>query len=119
MGTLIFDGDCGFCTTSAGWAKRIVPGADVVPWQQLDLDRFGLTPEQADAELKYVDDNGRVSGGAEAIGRLLVSRGSVFARLGRLILLPGVRVVAAWVYKKVADNRYRLPGGTPGCKVTS
>jgi predicted DCC family thiol-disulfide oxidoreductase YuxK len=33
------------------------------------------------------------------------------------MLLPVVRVVAAWVYKLVANNRYRLPGGTPACRV--
>jgi predicted DCC family thiol-disulfide oxidoreductase YuxK len=116
-GTLIFDGDCGFCTTSAGWAKRIVPGADVVAWQLTDLERFGITPEAADAEIQYVDVDGRVSGGAAAIARLLVSRGALWGVLGRVALLPGVRAVAAWVYRWVADNRYRLPGGTPACKV--
>jgi len=116
-GTLIFDGDCGFCTTSAGWAKRIVPGADVVAWQLTDLDRFGITPEAADAEIQYVDVDGRVSGGAAAIARLLVSRGALWGVLGRFALLPGIRTVAAWVYRWVADNRYRLPGGTPACKV--
>ena len=118
-GTLIFDGDCGFCTTSAGWAKRIVPGADVVAWQLIDLDQFGITPAAADAELQYVDADGRVSGGSDAIAGLLVSRGSVWGVLGRFMLLPGVRTVAGVVYRWVAKNRHRLPGGTPACRVTS
>jgi predicted DCC family thiol-disulfide oxidoreductase YuxK len=119
VGTLIFDGDCGFCTTSAGWARRIAPGVDTVAWQLTDLDALGVSEAAARDEVQYVDDDGRVSGGAEAVARLLVFRGSVWALLGRLMLRPGVRVVAAWVYRKVADNRYRLPGGTPACKLTS
>jgi predicted DCC family thiol-disulfide oxidoreductase YuxK len=34
-------------------------------------------------------------------------------------LLPGVRRVADVVYRAVAANRYRLPGGTPACRVSS
>jgi predicted DCC family thiol-disulfide oxidoreductase YuxK len=118
-GTLVFDGDCGFCTTSAGWAGKVAPGVDIVAYQLTDLDRLGVTEEAAAAEVQYVDKDGRVSGGAAAIARLLVSRGGLFGVLGRVMLLPGIRSVAAWVYKKVADNRYRLPGGTPACRVTN
>ena len=119
MGTLIFDGDCGFCTTSAGWARRIAPGTEVVAWQLTDLDALGVSAEAAAAEVQYVDSVGRVSGGAEAIARLLLSCGVILRTLGRVMLLPGVRVVAAWVYKVVANNRYRLPGGTPACRITT
>ena len=117
MGTLIFDGDCGFCTTSAGWVRRIAPNVDTVAWQLTDLEALGVSEAAARDAVQYVDDDGHVSAGAEAIARLLVSRGSVWAVLGRLMLLPVVRVAAAWVYKKVADNRYRLPGGTPACRL--
>ncbi|NDH76279.1 MAG: DUF393 domain-containing protein, partial [Actinobacteria bacterium] len=41
---LIFDGDCGFCTTSAGWIERRLPDdVRVAPWQILDLEQYGLT----------------------------------------------------------------------------
>ena len=44
-GRLVFDGDCGFCTTSANW---LAGGGrlEVVPWQFLDLDTVGLTTSQ-------------------------------------------------------------------------
>ena len=119
MGTLIFDGDCGFCTTSAGWARRIAPGVETVAWQLTDLEALGVSEAAARDAVQYIGDDGEIRGGAAAIARLLVDRGSVWGLLGRLMSLPGVRVVSAWVYKKVADNRYRLPGGTPACKVTS
>ena len=46
---LVFDGDCAFCTTSAGViTRRLRRSPDdyaVQPWQHLDLDALGLTPE--------------------------------------------------------------------------
>jgi predicted DCC family thiol-disulfide oxidoreductase YuxK len=118
-GTLVFDGDCGFCTTSAGWARRIAPGVETVAWQLTDLDALAVSADAAAAEVQYVDAGGRVSGGATAIARLLLACGGLLGLLGRLMLMPGVRLVAAWTYKLVAANRYRLPGGTPACRITS
>ena len=43
---LVFDGDCGFCTTSARVGQRWLGLADVEPWQMIDLDELGLTDEQ-------------------------------------------------------------------------
>jgi predicted DCC family thiol-disulfide oxidoreductase YuxK len=119
VGTLVFDGDCGFCTTSAGWARRIAPGIETVAWQLADLHRLGVSQRAAADAVQFVDGDGVVSGGAAAIGRLLMSRGGLCGVLGRLSLLPGVRAVATVFYKVVAANRYRLPGGTPACRVTS
>jgi predicted DCC family thiol-disulfide oxidoreductase YuxK len=116
-GTLVFDGDCGFCTTSAGWARRLAPDATVVAWQQTDLDALGIDRAAAVAALQFVDTHGRVSGGAAAVARFLVDAGLPWSLLGRLLLLPGVRRLAAAAYGLVADNRYWLPGGTPACRL--
>ena len=56
-GVLIFDGDCGFCSTCVRIAQRILP-ADVkaVPWQRVpDLGAYGLTPDEAAASVQWVD----------------------------------------------------------------
>lgn len=45
--TLVFDGDCGFCTSSARLLERIGPDAEIVPWQRADLDRLGITAVRA------------------------------------------------------------------------
>ena len=45
--TLIYDGDCAFCTSSASWiAHRSSARIDAVPWQQFGVDGLaglGLT----------------------------------------------------------------------------
>ncbi|MFK0403356.1 hypothetical protein ACIQTT_13555 [Microbacterium sp. NPDC090225] len=41
---LVFDGDCGFCTTAVGvLEKRLARFPDAQPWQWLDLDALGLS----------------------------------------------------------------------------
>jgi hypothetical protein len=40
-----------------------------------------------------------------------------FRPVGALILLPPISWLAAGVYRLIANNRYRLPGGTPACAV--
>ena len=109
-GTLIYDGGCGFCTRSVSWARRVVPGVVAVPWQQADLGSFGISESAAAAAVQYVDAGGNVASGAEGIAWMLLSRGGPVGVLGRVMLAPGVRRVAAAIYHVVAANRHRLPG---------
>jgi predicted DCC family thiol-disulfide oxidoreductase YuxK len=116
---LVFDGDCGFCTASAGFIERRIPtDARIVAWQRLDLDALGLTREQCTEALQWVGADGRRGAGPVAVGYLL--RGStVFWRpLGLLLLVPPVRWLAWPVYRWIARHRHQLPGGTPACAVT-
>jgi predicted DCC family thiol-disulfide oxidoreductase YuxK len=115
---LVYDGDCGLCTTLAGVVERYLrPPAAVRPWQRLDLPAYGLTPEACTEALQYVDLDGRVHAGELAVARVLRASRPWFRPAGVIIALPGVRVVAGLVYRWVARNRSRLPGGTPACSV--
>jgi predicted DCC family thiol-disulfide oxidoreductase YuxK len=116
---LVFDGDCGFCTTSAGWvADRLRreghPEAHLVPWQRTDLAGLGIAETRARHEVLWVTPD-TVHGGAEAFAAWLRYRGGPYGALGTAMSWPGVRTLAAAVYRLVADNRQRLPGGTPAC----
>ncbi|MFE5795146.1 thiol-disulfide oxidoreductase DCC family protein [Streptomyces sp. NPDC056503] len=113
---LVYDGDCGFCTTSANFAERRVrPRCDIVPWQFADLGALGVTRERAEYEVLWVTPAGAVEGGARAVAKALLSAGGAWAVLGAALLLPGVRWAARRVYRLVAAHRHRLPGGTPAC----
>ncbi|TFV51720.1 DCC1-like thiol-disulfide oxidoreductase family protein [Blastococcus sp. TF02A_35] len=117
---LVFDGDCAFCSRSAGLARRMLPAdADVVPWQQVDLASAGVTAERAQREVLWVDRHGTVTGGAAAVALALRAAGGPWALLGFLLWLPPARWLAPSVYRLVAANRYRLPGGTAACRVPS
>lgn len=115
-GTLLFDGDCGFCTTAARRATRINPQATVVAWQHADLDLLGVTEADATAALQYVSQHGSASG-ADAVALFLLDAGGVYRFFGRLLRLPGVRSAARPAYRWIAAHRQRLPGGTPACAI--
>jgi predicted DCC family thiol-disulfide oxidoreductase YuxK len=112
---LIYDGDCAFCTSCARLLERIGPEAEIVAWQLTDLAELGLTKEQAAAAVQWVSIEGTVRSGHEAMAATLKSAGRIWRIIGSAILLPGVSWLAARVYRLVAANRHRLPGGTPAC----
>lgn len=127
---LVFDGDCGFCTTSIGWLEARFPGSfTAVPYQWTELEPLGLTPEECDAAVRWVGDPARPAGtsssGARAVGALLRqggrarggAAGAVARGLGVLAAVPPTSWAAAGVYTLVARNRHRLPGGTPACRM--
>jgi predicted DCC family thiol-disulfide oxidoreductase YuxK len=109
-GQIVYDADCGFCTRSARWVDE-----RPVAWQSLDLAAVGATQEQADSFAGWLE-GGRIRAlGAPAIAVALRTRGGWTRPVGWLFDLPGVRPVAAVVYRMVAANRHRLPGGTEAC----
>jgi predicted DCC family thiol-disulfide oxidoreductase YuxK len=115
---LVYDGDCGFCTSCVHLLERIGPDAEIVAWQLTDLASLGLTEEQAADAVQWVEVDGTARSGNEAIAGVLDSAGWVWRIAGRTLLLPGISWIAARAYRLIADNRYRLPGGTPACAVT-
>jgi predicted DCC family thiol-disulfide oxidoreductase YuxK len=112
---LIFDGDCAFCTRCAHVLKRIGPDAEIVAWQFADLAELGVTEQQAAEAVQWVQVDGTVRSGHEAIAATLNAAGRTWRIVGRALLLPGISSLAAGVYQLVAANRHRLPGGTPAC----
>ena len=117
---LIFDGDCGFCTTCARLLSRWVTrggSTRIAPWQRLDLDELGLTAEQCTAAVQWVDEDGHVASGHAAVAATLRAGHPVWRPVGALLVAPGFSRLAVGLYSWVAAHRYALPGGTPACRV--
>lgn len=112
---LVYDGDCAFCTSCARILERIEPDAEIVAWQFADLAELGITEEQAADAVQWIQVDGTVHSGHEAIASVLRTAGRIWKAVSRTLLLPGLSWLAAKAYRLVADNRYRLPGGTPAC----
>ncbi|MEU7486858.1 DUF393 domain-containing protein [Streptomyces sp. NPDC042319] len=113
---LVYDGDCGFCTSAVGLAERYVrPRCEVTPWQRAPLASFGVAQQRAEYEALWVTPTNAVHGGAQAVAKLLLSAGSGWAVLGAVLTLPPMRWIAHGVYRLISNNRQRLPGGTPAC----
>lgn len=116
MPTFVFDGDCAFCSTCARFIERRIPtSARVVPWQHADLGTLGLTPAECEERVQWVAPDGVVSSGSRGIGRLLVDAGSFWRPLGWSLLVPPLSWLAPPVYRLIARNRDRMPGGTAAC----
>ena len=107
-GTLVFDGDCGFCSWCAAWLTTREVSA--VPWQSLDLAAVALNEKFASEAAFWLEDDVVVDRAEGAIGRALSACGGVRGVAGRLLLIRGVRRVSAPIYQLVASNRWRFPG---------
>lgn len=119
--TLIYDGDCGFCTTAATWiaGQWVDATTQVTPWQFLTASQFreyDLTPELAQQRVYWHDDSG-LYGAERAIARALRAARQPWSFLGTVIDVRPIRWIARPVYWLVARYRHRLPGGTPACRM--
>ena len=121
---LLYDGDCAFCSSSVRFAGRWFDASrwEAVPFQFADLGALAaftggqVSGARAEREVLWITPDGRVHGGAQAAARLLLrTRRPLWSALGALATLPPFRQAAAAVYRLVAANRQRLPGGTPAC----
>jgi|GEM_PF-384096 len=118
-GILLYDGDCGFCTTTATALERRLGAVDVVvrPWQPDDEQRYGVTTAQAELEIHWVDRRGGVFGGADAVLAWWRTGHGIWPVLGRILTAPLLVQLTRWGYRIVARHRHRLPGATEACAV--
>jgi predicted DCC family thiol-disulfide oxidoreductase YuxK len=116
--TFVFDGDCAFCSMCARFVERWIPTpARVVPWQFTNLDELGLTREEAVEAVQWVAQGSPPKAGPAGIAALLKSSNLFWRPLGWLLGLRPITAAAWPVYRWVARNRHRLPGGTAACAV--
>jgi len=115
---LIYDGDCAFCQRTARWIGRRLPeGTPVVAWQDTDIAALGLDADDVTTAAYWIDDDGRRHRGHRAIARALRVAGGAWALIGVLLVVPPISWLAAGVYRLVAANRHRMPGGTEACRL--
>ena len=114
---LIYDGDCGMCDKCADYVRRHSSDqVEVVSWQSLpDLSVHGLTEDDVMLQAWWVEGGGNF-GGSEAVGKALVAIGGVHRWMGWILLHPPISWMSPAIYRWIARNRYRLPGGE-SCRI--
>ena len=118
MDVLIFDGDCGFCTTVSNYITKDTKRNVVAEaWQLVDVTKYGLTKEQTAARV-YLVSEGKIYPANRAVAKLLANKKNAFlALLGYILMVPPISWLAIPGYYLVAKYRHKLPGGTPACKL--
>jgi predicted DCC family thiol-disulfide oxidoreductase YuxK len=106
-GWLFFDAECGFCTRIASWLAKHLQRHElgVAPLQDPRVGSLlGLTREQLLTELRFLDADGVLYGGAEAL--LVLARAISWARpLIWFSRIPGMSRVLDAAYRWIAAKR--------------
>lgn len=103
---LIWDGDCGFCRRSVERLHHTVGEAiDYVPYQQRDINLRQIPTDQLQETVHFVDADGSVSQGAEAIFRACAHAPGGGRSLRLYQRFPPFRWASESVYRIVAQNR--------------
>jgi predicted DCC family thiol-disulfide oxidoreductase YuxK len=117
---LIYDGNCGFCSTKVAWLRRRLredTTTSLVPSQSLsDVELDAMSLSRRDVE-KYVwvVGPGYSKRGHQAVARALREASGLWRFLGLVIESAPGSWIARPGYFLVARFRHRLPGATPAC----
>ena len=108
-GVLVYDGDCGFCRRSLGWARRLGGRFEAAPSASVDPVPLGLTREQLAEAAWYVDEGG-LHRGHQAVARVLgTSRWWPVRLAGSVVGSRVAAPLASRAYAWVASHRGRFP----------
>ncbi|RRD48477.1 thiol-disulfide oxidoreductase DCC family protein [Arachnia propionica] len=120
-GVLLYDRDCGFCSRCVAWTGRpwLRTELHAIAVQATDPTALGLDRGACLEALHVVDRGGTVHVGSDAVAAALRASRLPWPLLGRLLTMPVIRRIAAAVYRIVARNRHRLPGGTDTCRLAT
>ncbi len=104
----------------ARWVRRRVPAGRVLAVANQKrgvLDRYGVTRREADAQIWLIDRDGRRTGAAAAVNRVMAEAGGGWAALAALYRVPPVAALEEAFYRWFARNRssFHRFGVTPEC----
>jgi predicted DCC family thiol-disulfide oxidoreductase YuxK len=121
-GLLIYDGDCQFCQLSLDFGIRHLPiFPQYVAFQRINPADFKLSSEDVASQIWLVNpaepEANKLGGHLAAAQILAHQRQGYWRALGFFMKTPPTSHLAKWVYRLVAKNRHRLPGGTRACKL--
>lgn len=105
---LVYDGECGLCIALVRWVKNRDRSARInpVPYQDgRELERLGLSPEEAQRQVYVVEAGRGKRGGAAAINRILEVLGGPWGMVARAYTLRPVAFLEERLYHWVSRNR--------------
>lgn len=114
----LFDADCGVCQDGTDRIREAInPPVDIVAWQSIDLDEWGIPESAVHEGPVFVDESGRYIVGPLGMAQMLRRSRAPYRFIGAGMLAPGVshvlKAIGPWMYA----HRGYLPGATDACKV--
>ena len=101
---LIYDGECAFCRRQVARLQGRV--GEAVAFETLQqADRSGIPREDLERAVHFIDGEGKVTRGAEAVFRALAAGGKWKSMLWAYRILPGFGWAAEAAYRWVAGHR--------------
>jgi predicted DCC family thiol-disulfide oxidoreductase YuxK len=121
---LLFDGDCGICTSFSEMARKMDQQNEFViePYQtysEAELGKWGITYEACNRKIQVISQAGRVYSGAFALNYFLYRHFPWSLVLIPLYLIPILLLFEIAAYALVARNRQRISRwlGLKGCLI--
>ncbi|MFZ9401522.1 MAG: thiol-disulfide oxidoreductase DCC family protein [Ilumatobacteraceae bacterium] len=103
---LVYDGECEFCTACVRFlVRRTRRPLRCVAYQEADLSSLGLARVQCEESVQWVSMSGEVASAHIAVACALRYARWPWPLAGRIIVMPGIRRIAATVYRRVAARR--------------
>jgi hypothetical protein len=95
--------------------RYVRPDATVIAWQQADLVALGVAEAACTEAVQWIRPGAPPLGGPYAIAAALRAGRPWWRPLGVVLGRRPVAALAWPVYRWIARNRHRLPGGTAAC----
>lgn len=110
---VLYDGECKFCVRQIEHLRRLDRSRSLrflsLHLPQVAIDYPDLSHEQLMAQMWVIDPRGSRYGGAYAL-RYLSRMVPLLWPLAPMLHLPGMMPVWSWIYRQIADRRYRMAG---------
>ena len=103
---MVFDGDCGFCRFwIERWRGATGDQVDYEPYQKIAAHYPEIPTHAFQSAVQFIEPDGQVSSGADAIFRALEFSRQENILLSTLREMPFFNEAARFIYKIVAENR--------------
>lgn len=111
MPLVLFDGECGFCSSSMKhWIRKSEGRLDFEAFQSGAGEPYGFRADQALGALRLVEKNGEIRSGAAAVLRMMDLCSSRVGTIAWMIYKNSnsFRALTDWGYAHVASRRVML-----------
>ncbi len=103
---MIYDGECGFCRMwIARWKKEAGGRVLFQPFQEVLGQYPQLSHDKVVRAVHFIDSEGAVSTGAEAVARMLQNAPHKKHWLWLYRRCPGANAISEWFYERIAQHR--------------